>query len=74
MPLPQGYSRKAVGKSIKMLKAEGRPHGQAIAIALSHARRQAKKRGVRPHHLFGTRSARRYLRGQKRRAGHSRER
>jgi hypothetical protein len=37
MPLEKGSSNKAVGDNIKKLEGEGRPHDQAIAIALKTA-------------------------------------
>lgn len=46
MPLKPGYSKKAIGKNIKKLMHEpGRPPKQAIAIALSTARKAAVKAG-----------------------------
>ena len=47
MPLIKGYSRKSIGKNIAMEVRSGRPRKQAIAIALSTARKarnMAKKR------------------------------
>jgi hypothetical protein len=39
MPLIKSGSDKAVGKNISELKASGRPHKQAVAIALDTQRR-----------------------------------
>ena len=47
MPLKQGYSDKAVGKNISTEMKSGRPQKQAIAIALSTARRAAQRAGKR---------------------------
>lgn len=44
MPLIKSGSRKAISHNIKAEKAAGKPHKQAIAIALSVARRAARKR------------------------------
>lgn len=46
MPLKKGYSRKAVGSNIRMEMKAGRPQRQAVAIALSVARK-AKAATVR---------------------------
>ena len=43
MPLIKSRSKKAIGKNIETEMAAGKPHRQAIAIALSIARR--RKRG-----------------------------
>ncbi len=43
MPLKKGYSRKAVSSNIKTEMNAGKPRKQAVAIALSTARK-AKKR------------------------------
>jgi hypothetical protein len=45
MPLKMGYSRKSIGKNIKAEEKTGRPRKQAIAIALSTARKAAEKAG-----------------------------
>jgi uncharacterized protein YoaH (UPF0181 family) len=44
MPLVKSGSSKAVGTNIKRLIAEGKPRGQAIAIALAVKRKAAAKR------------------------------
>lgn len=40
MPLKKG--KKNIGKNIKKLEKEGKPHKQAIAIALSVAKKEKK--------------------------------
>lgn len=44
MPLKPGKSKKAISSNIRELMRTGRPQQQAIAIALSNARRAAKKK------------------------------
>ena len=39
MPLNKGRSRKAIGENIKREEAAGKPHKQAVAIALDQARK-----------------------------------
>lgn len=39
MPLATGTSRLAIGDNIATEQAAGKPHAQAVAIALSEARR-----------------------------------
>lgn len=45
MPLIKGYSKKSIGKNISKEMKSGRPQKQAIAIALSTARKAAQKAG-----------------------------
>ena len=45
MPLTKGYSRKSIGKNIKVEEKAGRPRKQALAIALNVAREAAMKAG-----------------------------
>lgn len=45
MPLKQGKSRATVSSNIKTEMAAGKPQRQAVAIALSEARRSQAKRG-----------------------------
>lgn len=46
MPLKRGKSDKVIGYNIAKLESEGRPHKQAIAIALSQAgKKKVVKRG-----------------------------
>jgi len=42
MPLKYGFSRKTVGENIKKEEEAGKPHDQAVAIAL-HTADEAKK-------------------------------
>lgn len=52
MPLYRGASRKTVSRNIRRLIHEGYPQKQAVAIALSTARKYAVEHGQRPRHLF----------------------
>ena len=42
MPLKKGKSKKAVSRNIRTLVHEGRPQKQAIAIAMSKARKKRR--------------------------------
>jgi hypothetical protein len=46
MPIKKGSSKKTVSKNISKLVREGRPRKQAVAIALSSARK-TKREGKR---------------------------
>jgi hypothetical protein len=43
MPLKRGTSREAVSKNIKTETKHGKPHKQAVAIALNEARKSGAK-------------------------------
>lgn len=44
MPLKKGYSRKSIGKNIRTEMRHGKSQKQAIAIALSVARKARRKK------------------------------
>lgn len=48
MPLKKGSSRATISSNIKELISSGRPQKQAVAIALSQARKSAKGKAKFP--------------------------
>lgn len=43
MPLHKGKSKKVIGENIKEMQEAGHPHKQAVAAALSQARKAGAK-------------------------------
>ena len=51
MPLKKGYSKATIAKNIRTEIHAGKDPKQAVAIAMSTARKAAKSAGKRPSHL-----------------------
>lgn len=49
MPLEKGSSEEAIGKNIGIEEKHGKPHDQAVAIALSEAGKSKKKDDDKDH-------------------------
>jgi len=50
-PLKRGASREVIGANIRILRAEGYPQNQAVAIALNNARKYGYRQN--PLHMNG---------------------
>ena len=44
MPLKKGTSQEVIDANVKELEQSGRPHRQAVAIALEEARKSERKK------------------------------
>jgi ribosomal protein L12E/L44/L45/RPP1/RPP2 len=51
MPLQKGKSKKVIGKNIKEMVKSGHPQKQAVAAALSTARKSGAKIPLKKHKL-----------------------
>ena len=47
MPLKSGKSKRVISENIRTEMAHGKPQKQAVAIALSYARRSGRKKAKR---------------------------
>lgn len=43
MPLKKGKSKKVISENIREMRASGHPEAQAVAVALSNARKSGSK-------------------------------
>jgi hypothetical protein len=62
MPLIHSASRAAIGKNIQTEEAHGKPHKQAVAIALNTARRAGADIPVKRHRVKRAQVKRRRIR------------
>ena len=63
MPLRSGNSKAAISANIRQLRAEGYPQRQAVAIALSTARKSSSRASSKPRKGKGAPKTKRVLRG-----------
>ena len=56
MPLIKGYSDQTISKNVKTEQSHGKPHKQAIAIALSTARQAKKEKGYSKEEIMMARN------------------